>query len=91
MCTRPTRPISTPGQIFIQRRDVPVQMCQHAKFSIASSKIHKLGGSHDKKFRLCHVLLVPLITGYPNGFRSPIVAIGSQSLRRIPPLVGLQA
>ena len=43
-----------------------------------------------KTFPLCHMLLVPLITGLPNGFGPPMVVIGPQSLRRIRPLVGLQ-
>ena len=36
-----------PGQISIQRRDAPVQMCQCAMFGVAISKIQKLRGSND--------------------------------------------
>ena len=45
--TCPARAMCTPGQLFIWRRYVPVQMCQCAEFGFASSKINKLGGSHD--------------------------------------------
>ena len=37
----------TPSIVSIQRRDAPVQLCQCDKFDVASSKIHKLGGTHD--------------------------------------------
>ena len=78
----------TPGQIFIQRRDGHVEMGQCAKFGVASLKIHKLRGSQvQKTVPLWHVPLVQLITGYPNGFRPPMVAIGPKSLSRIRPLV----
>ena len=46
ICTCPARAMCTPGQLFIWRRDAPVQLCPCAKFRVASSKIHKLGGSH---------------------------------------------
>ena len=83
--------MDTPGQLFVQLRDVHIQLCQCAKFGVASSKIHTLEGSHvEKVLPLWHVLLLPFITGYPTGFCPPVVAIGPQSLSRIRPLVGLQ-
>ena len=45
-CTCPARAMCIPGQISIQRRDGYVEMGQCSKFGVASSKIHKLGGSH---------------------------------------------
>ena len=45
-CTCSARAMCTPGQLFMWRLDAPVQLCQCAKFGVASSKIHKLGGSH---------------------------------------------
>ena len=78
----------TPGQFFIQHRDAPFQMCQCAEFGVASSKNHKLEGSHVKNvLPLWHVLLMPLITGYPNGFCPTMVVIGPKILSRIRPLV----
>ena len=86
MCS--ARAICTPGQISIQRRDAPAQMCQCAEFRVASSKIHKLEGCHVKEvLSLRQVLLVPLIIGYPNGFCLPLVAIGPKSLSRIRPML----
>ena len=90
ICTFPARAMCAQGQISIQRRDASFQMCQCPKFGVAESKIQKLRGFHDKKIHLWHVLLVPLITGYPNGFRPSMMAIGPQSSSRIRPLVGLQ-
>ena len=46
LCTCPARAMCTPGQLFMWRCDAPVPLCQCAKFGVASSKIHKLGGSH---------------------------------------------
>ena len=46
ICTYPERAMNTPGQLFIQRRDAPVQKFHCAEFGAASSKIHKLEGSH---------------------------------------------
>ena len=72
MCTCQTRAMCTPGHFYIQRRDAAAQMCQCAEFGLASSEIHKLEGSHVKKvLPLWHVLLVPVITGYPNEYCSP--------------------
>ena len=77
-----------PGEVFIWCCDAPAQLCQCAKFGVATTKIHKLAGSHVKKaLPLWHELLVLLITGYPNEFCPAVVAIGPQSLSRIRPLV----
>ena len=46
ICTCSACAMCTLGQLFIWRLDTPVQLCQCAKFGVASSKIHKLGGSH---------------------------------------------
>ena len=46
LCTCPARAMYTPGQLFIQRRDGHVEMCQCTKFGVTGSKYHKLGGSH---------------------------------------------
>ena len=80
--------MSTPGQLFVQRRDGNIQLCQCTKFGVASSKIPKLEGSHvENVLPLWHVLLVSFITGKPTGFCPPMVAIGPQSLSWIRPLV----
>ena len=64
LCTCPAHAMYTPGQLFIEYRDTTFQLCHSAEFGVASSKIHKLKGSHVKKvFPLWHVLLVPLNTG----------------------------
>ena len=78
-------------QLSVQRRNVHVQMCQFAKFGVAGSNIHQIGEFHVKKvLPLFPVLLMALITGYPNGFCPPMVVIGPQSFSRTRPLVCLQ-
>ena len=46
MCLHPAHAMCTPGQPFVQRH---VKVYQCAKFGVASSKIHKLEGSHAYK------------------------------------------
>ena len=66
----------TPGQLFIQNRNAPVQLCLYAEFGVASSKIRRLGGYQvNKVFPLWHLLPLPLSTGSLHGTRPPMVAL----------------
>ena len=70
-------PIST----FIQRPAAPVHLCHCAKFGIASSSIHTLGGSYAYEvFSACHVLHVLLSTGSRNRTCPLTITIDPQSL-----------
>ena len=77
----------TPGN-FLYR--VMMEMSRCANVPSLVSLAQKLTNSEDhglKVFPLWHVLLVLLITVYPNRFCPPVVAVDPQRLRRIRPLV----
>ena len=80
------------GQLFIQHRYIPVLLYQYAAFSVTSSKIHKLGGSHvHKVVPHWHVLLVAPRIGNHNGLCPPMVDISQQNLGHFHPLTWFAA